>query len=296
MLHLQGATSQTQGAHDRLAWSGAIVIAPYRTRIGIQFGEPWLEREARARLLPTWHEESTDEPVDVLFSLHASDDGLTLQQNFQVICKLSDRDAVLREFEGGLHIAVGATAQERTFLHAGVVGWRGKALLLPGRSRAGKSSLVQALVAEGGDYYSDDLAALDIDGKVYPYPKPLSMRRGAWDSEKTPAEELGWRADLPPLPVGAVVALRFDAPESDLSLERLSVGEAVFMMLENCISIRQFAERDMSCLAKLSATAACFQGKRGEAGGAARELIATLGESWRGSQGEEAERAGPAFY
>src|SRR5262245_29166046 len=55
------------------------------------------------------------------------------------------------------------------FVHAGVVGWRGLAIVIPGRSHSGKSTLVAELVRRGAVYYSDEFAVLDETGRVHPY-------------------------------------------------------------------------------------------------------------------------------
>ncbi len=64
-------------------------------------------------------------------------------------------------------------------MHAGVVGWRGRAILIPGRSGTGKTSLVAALVEQGAVYYSDDYAPIDADGRVRSYARAPSVRRPA---------------------------------------------------------------------------------------------------------------------
>ena len=59
--------------------------------------------------------------------------------------------------------AVARHSHQMLFVHAGVVGWRGLAIVLPGRSRTGKSTLVAELVLRGAVYYSDEFAVLDDD-------------------------------------------------------------------------------------------------------------------------------------
>ena len=63
-------------------------------------------------------------------------------------------------------------------MHAGVVAWKGKAIVLPGTSHAGKTTLVTALVEAGATYYSDEYAVLDAKGHVSPYARRLSLRDG----------------------------------------------------------------------------------------------------------------------
>ncbi len=54
-------------------------------------------------------------------------------------------------------------ASDCLFVHAGAVavGWQRQAILIPGRSFAGKTTLVKALVEAGAVYYSDEFAVLD---------------------------------------------------------------------------------------------------------------------------------------
>src|SRR5262249_36246454 len=85
-------------------------------------------------------------------------------------------EACLRTFEADVQLHVAEMAPERVFVHAGVVAYQGRGILLPGRSFAGKSTLVRELVQAGAQYYSDEYAVLDADGAVHPYPRPLSIR------------------------------------------------------------------------------------------------------------------------
>ena len=75
-----------------------------------------------------------------------------------------------------LHIAQHAPGW--TFVHAGTVAVDGYAIVLPGSSFTGKTTLVRALIEQGADYLSDEYAVFDATGLVHPYPKPLSIRPG----------------------------------------------------------------------------------------------------------------------
>ena len=79
---------------------------------------------------------------------------------------------------GHMMIHVAEHAPEYVFLHAGVVAWEDRALLLPGQSHAGKSTLVAELVRAGATYYSDEFALLDSQGRVHRiYTRDIRMRR-----------------------------------------------------------------------------------------------------------------------
>ena len=75
-----------------------------------------------------------------------------------------------------LHLAVAEFSPQAVFLHAGVAVWNGAAILIPGRSHAGKSTLTKSLIEAGAVYYSDEFAPVLPNGLVIPYPKPLSLR------------------------------------------------------------------------------------------------------------------------
>lgn len=70
-------------------------------------------------------------------------------------------------------------ARDEVFVHAGVVAWQGRAIVLPGPSYAGKSMLVAEFLRRGAVYYSDEFAVVGLGGKIRPYPRPLHLRTGS---------------------------------------------------------------------------------------------------------------------
>lgn len=83
---------------------------------------------------------------------------------------------VFKYFDSYLRVRVGEYCPNRVFIHSGVVGINGKALLIPGNSFSGKSTLVLELVKLGAVYFSDEFAILDERGNVHPYARPINMR------------------------------------------------------------------------------------------------------------------------
>jgi hypothetical protein len=75
-----------------------------------------------------------------------------------------------------LHLGIALHATDDVFVHAGVVEWNGRAILLPGRSHAGKSTLVHELLRAGATYLSDEYARITTNAMIAPYPRPLQLR------------------------------------------------------------------------------------------------------------------------
>src|SRR5262249_47349881 len=101
----------------------------------------------------------------------------SLYVNGVPLARRSTVQTVLGAFGSDVALHVAEMAPDRVFVHAGVVGYQGRAILLPGRSFSGKTTLVVELVRAGAEYYSDEYAVLDTSGGVHPYSGPLSIRR-----------------------------------------------------------------------------------------------------------------------
>ena len=160
-------------------------------------------------------------------------------------------------------------------MHAGVVADGGRAIVIPGVSFSGKTTLVLALVQAGAVYYSDEYAILDEDGRVHPYARQPSSRepnRGAVDVK---VEHLGGVAGTEPLPIGMVILTRF-RPGGDWQPRELSAGAAVLATLEHAVAARERPEQTMRVLKKAIAGAVALEGERGEADRLAGVLLETL--------------------
>jgi hypothetical protein len=163
------------------------------------------------------------------------------------------------------------------FVHAGVVAHRGVAIVAPGRSFAGKTTLVRALLGAGATYYSDEYAVVDGEGLVHPYARPLSLRQpGAPGRLRTaPAATLGAATGERPVPIG-LVALTHYREGGTWSPESLGPADAALGLLENAVAARSAPERVTRFLSKAAARAVTLEGERGEADEAAAALLAAV--------------------
>ena len=172
-----------------------------------------------------------------------------------------------------LRMYIALHAPDHVFVHAGVVGVEDRAIVLPGRSFAGKTTLVAALVKAGAEYWSDEYAVLDPDGLVHPYPKPLSVRiNDTRETDEQPVESLGGRAGDRPLPI-ALIAFTSYRPEAAWALRPCSAGEGAVKLLEHSIAARSRPEQVLAAVRRAATDAMVLEGERGDAGQAASALL-----------------------
>ena len=82
-----------------------------------------------------------------------------------------------RLLEWQLDIFLWRHEERHMLLHAGSVSVGDAGILIPGSSRAGKSSLPMSLLLRGGRYFSDEVGVVTTNtSELLPFPKPLSSR------------------------------------------------------------------------------------------------------------------------
>lgn len=181
-------------------------------------------------------------------------------------------EPVIHELDWQLRLAIAMNVRDRLFVHAGVVGWQGSAIVIPGRSFSGKSSLVTALIEAGATYYSDEYAVFDSQGQVYPYLRPLSLRKGIG---KRPgfysAQQLGAVSGHNPLPVGLILVTNYRAGTT-WQPSTLSPGEAMLALFENTIAARANPKYALRTLGTVVSGSSALAGPRGEAHEIAEEI------------------------
>lgn len=201
------------------------------------------------------------------FGLTLDEDGVYFFfQNGKQIDYCESRAILFKYFESTLRVTIAEHAVSRVFVHAGVVGWKGKAILFPGSSFQGKSTLVAELVKIGAVYYSDEYAILDENGLVHPFPRPISIRgiEGQYVQTDVSAESLGGKIGVEPLPVGLIVITRYDA-NAEWNPEFLTTGQGVIEMIPHTIPIRLNTEFAIKVLKKAASNAIIAKGSRADA-------------------------------
>jgi len=263
---------------DRLGWAEGISVITYGHRIGVRVSEPGVLPQVATILPPGW-KAAARPTVECMYSLVMGSAGPKrrrfhlLYRDTQRLARSHDLDEVFAAFEDDLKLHVAVSSRSRLFLHAGVVGWKGRAIVLPGRSLAGKSTLVDALVRAGATYYSDEYAVFDANGRVHAFARPLRLRARPDEppsvhSEQPPQLRVGRRA----LPVG-LIALTHYEPGERWTSHTLSPGQAILALMESAVPVRYRPGPTLSTLREIVMQAPVIQGVRGEVEEAVQELL-----------------------
>jgi hypothetical protein len=177
-----------------------------------------------------------------------------------------ERELFLKYLDWQIRLTIAEFAVGRVFVHAGVVAWKGKAIIIPARSFQGKTTLVKELTKIGAQYYSDEYAVLDDEGFVHPFPKLLSIRglKDEYMQIDYPVESLGGVKGVGRLPVGMILFTEFESG-AEWQPQILSEGLGVMEMLSHTIPIRYNPKFSLKVLNKTVNHAIIVKTKRGEA-------------------------------
>ncbi len=267
---------------DRLAWCAGACFAAHGVRIGVRSNDPHVIEQLPS-LLPPGAQHEPSSIVDEIFSVWVragagrSERRIRIYDGARRVSRARELSRALPALESALRLKVAEVSPEHIFVHAGVVAWRGRAILVPGRSRSGKTTLVAELVKAGASYLSDEFAPLDREGRVHPFAKPLTIRTGGCDvsARRCRAEELGGSVGLAALTV-ALVAFAEHRPGASWQPAPLTHGQGVLEMLAHTVPARLRPEAALEALDRALARALALKGARGEADVTARLLLETL--------------------
>jgi hypothetical protein len=183
-----------------------------------------------------------------------------------------DLTFALTLLEAQLRIFVGLRAPNRIFIHAGVVAHEGRAIVIPGRSFAGKTTLVLALVRAGALYYSDEFAILDEEGLVHPYAKPVSVRDENEIQSDHDIERFGGIVGEERLRVGAIVFTEY-RPGAEWNPTDVSPSRGALAMFSNTLAAIERTEEAMRAIKFAVDGVPMWEGERGEADEMAQSLL-----------------------
>lgn len=189
---------------------------------------------------------------------------------------LSEPDAISNHIEGDLHHWLATYTRGYLFVHAGCVGWRNHAIVIPGRSYAGKTTLTRALLEQGATYYSDDYAVIDPTGAIHPFPRLLRVRpEQPGPSQLVDPAISNWPIGRTSIRAGIVAALIYDASVG-WDVESLSSGMGALSLLDNTVAARERPEDALRLMSNVMIGAIAIKGTRDSAPTSARRLLAMV--------------------
>ena len=266
-----------------IGWAEGFGVIGHGARIGIRASQTGYIDALRARL-PARLERYDGGQFDAVLSLIVGgpQPGSRIKRfhlayhNHTQIARSHRLEDALDRFEAFFSVSVATLAPDHVFVHAGAVAWQGQAILLPGRSYTGKSTLVEALVRAGATYLSDEFAVLGGGDQVYPYPKPISLRLGK-DGSQVDVEvgSIGGRVCRGPVPARMVVSTNF-AEGAAWRPQVLSPGEGLLAMLANCPAAHHAPSRVLAALEGVASRAVVLASPRGEAADVAPQILDAL--------------------
>jgi hypothetical protein len=178
-------------------------------------------------------------------------------------------------------IAVGAAYRlgHNLLVHAGSVAWGAAAVVFPGASGLGKSTLTAALCLSGFEYLSDELSVIDADRRrALPFPKALRLKDGGWrivsDYYDLPAPVFRFagpnretvryfRAPQPYLarenPRVRFIILLNRTFADQTGLAPVSRATAIAEMALHSLNLRRFGQGGIESLVRLVEGASCYQ-------------------------------------
>jgi hypothetical protein len=266
---------------DHISWAARVTLEGYGAVIGVRASDAALLPALR-RLAPPGARVGAAHVADAVYSVVVRRSGARrvfspthrLYEDSRCLRESDDLDAILAALESAVQFTMACCARKKLFVHAGVVGWHGGVILLPGRTHSGKSSLVAALVRAGATYYSDEYAVLDDAGLVHPFARPLGIRDADGHIRSVSAQSLGAAVGDAPATVSLVVATRHVAG-TRWRPEPMSPGETVLALLENTLAVQKRPADTLRILTAAVTNARALRGDRGEAAGVAEKILAS---------------------
>jgi hypothetical protein len=202
-----------------------------------------------------------DRGPDRELTLAPDDRALDLRDNGRMVRRGVDLTVAVATVVWRLN-AIAAGSTEHVLLHAACVAGTGgdRAVVLPGGSGAGKTTLTSACLAAGLTYLSDEVAAVDRrTGRVAPYAKPLGLAREGL----VPASSLGPVATGPTSPA-AIVFPRYQ-PGATTTQVPLDTGWALLALAAHASNVSALGGCALAWLAGLSLACPASQLTYGDA-------------------------------
>jgi hypothetical protein len=212
--------------------------------------------------------------AEISIAVQHDAEGFHLLLDQSPIASAARPDGLLRELIDCLDTGLVRHLKNLHAIHAGAVLVGDQALLFPGSSHSGKSSLVAELLRRGAVCLSDEYALIDTAGRVHAYPRVLLLRNGGAAQTPVRPEECnaGSRVASDPASVGWILSIRY-ASEKGWDLASVPQSDALMSLLQNTPHVLAQRPQMVEPFKRAVAGAKCFAGTRGEAAEAVDEIM-----------------------
>ena|SRR5688572_13020177 len=286
MLDLQNIYSNTSGvpemseerSSENRDFDKGFYFKSFGVTVGVESDDQVLLDKARDVVVKAFGHtaqifEENPGGMDHRFGIRFCDDKFVLYKNGERIpCGASER-SFFKLLNSLLRLEVGEFAKDCVFVHAGVVGWNGRAIMFPGKSTSGKSTLTAELIRNGATYYSDEYAVLDRNGNVSPFPRHLSLRYfGGTRFKEVSPQELGARIGQNAIPVAMVLVTSFSRGAT-WKPEVLTAGSGILEIIPNTLTMPGDPAFSLKVLDLLAQRAIIVKSPRGDAKKFAKFLL-----------------------
>ena len=262
-------------------WAEATAVAAYGVRVGLRVSHAGT-LQSLFTALPHRNRSTTAGRVDCLYSVVVGDETGRGARRLHLLYRDATRvartrrwDEVVDALAADVRQSVAALAPRHVFVHAGVVSIGGRAVLLPGKTFTGKSTLVAALVSAGATYYSDEFAVVDALGRIQPFIKPISLRPDRSFRQIDHAPETFGKVGREAIPMGAVIVTHY-REGARFRPRALTTAQGVLALMANTVALGRRPQTRLATLAQTTSHALVWKGARGEAAAAADTLMAKL--------------------
>ena len=206
-------------------------------------------------------------------------------------CTAEDPVHAVRSFNHELVHGVMLRAPQLYYVHAGVVTSGGAALVMPGLSRAGKSTLVLALIEQGAQLLSDELLAFDpASALACAFPRAIKIRdacagyfpslsphfSGSGEGRFLSFDGLPGDVISSPAPVASIVVPTWTGSGRE-DLEPISAGRALLDLAASSLNFGTHRVRSLDCLAAMVDEARAWRLGWSDPHAAASKILTALG-------------------
>jgi hypothetical protein len=259
---------------NEILTDGELKFQAYGVRVSLKAENPLILNEMRrqlAKIFTNGFEKMTDDKIEHQFIVKSKTGEATeFYHNGEKLFEGETGEFFYEACESRIRVTIAEFAVGKVFLHAGVVGWKNRAIIIPAQSWSGKTTLVAELVKKGALYYSDEYAVLDEHGNVEPFPKWLSVRGVVSENQQTDisVESLGGVAGTKTIRAGMILIATFDRTQVKPGAEqpqRLTAGQGIMEILPHTLPIRNSPKFVLEVLNKIASRAIIVKTVRGEA-------------------------------